>query len=169
VTLTLTTSQARGVRDVLRILGKVEPELKKAAQKRLKAAAVPVQTEARQLIPNRPMSGWKPGGRIGWDQRMVARSITIMGPRGGKGRRVVLVALKQNSAAGAIYEKAGRKSSGTTRSGKAFVEALNRNNGPASRAVWRAVDHQRPQLEQAIQQAIEDTVAMLEQAVQAVK
>lgn len=169
MTLALNAVQARGVRDCLRILGKVEPELKKQAQKRLKAAAVPVLAEAKSLIPERPTSGWKSGGRIGWNQTAVQRGLTILGPRGGRGKRVVLVALKQNNAAGAIYEVVGRKSAGTTRSGQAFVKALNTNHGPASRAGWRAIDHQAPQLREAVAEAIQDTVRLLEQSVQAVK
>jgi hypothetical protein len=51
-------------------------------------------------------------------------------------RRIV-----QTSAAGAIYETAGRKSDGKGRSGQQFVKGLNSKHGNAGRALYQAYDN----------------------------
>lgn len=165
--LTLSTSDARGLRDVQRILQKIEPELKKQAQKSVKAAAGPILTAARANVPDQALSHWKNwnGTTRRWDPARIRRRLTIVTPRARPGKRFTIVALQQKDAAGAIYEMAGRKSSGRTPSGKAFIANLNALHGPAGRAGWRAIDSAGPQVKQALQQAIEDTVKTLQGAV----
>ena len=155
-----------GVPDVIRALGQIQPELRKAATARLKTAAEPVASAARGLIPDRPLSGWRPGGRTGWQASRVRRSVTIKFRSSARRWErsedtFVLLRLNMGSAAGSIFDMAGRRSAGATASGQAMIAALNRKHGTASRAMWRAAESQLSTVQAGVIAAIDDVAATL--------
>jgi hypothetical protein len=110
-----------------------------------------------------PMRNWKPydvkngrsrGGKgwPGFDKSVIKSNIKKSRVQ-GKVRRDYTTsagALLNKSAAGVIFEVAGR------RSGKgSFIQRLNWF-GKASRLVWRVVDQQKPRIQSAVSAALED-------------
>ena len=112
-----TAIEVDGVAETIKALGRVDPELKKQIVKNLKAAATPTEESARSLVPNaRPLSGWQ-GWKGGYDVAAVRKGIRVAF-RGSKVRgahdpdKIPLLTLRQKNAGGAIYDMAGRRSSG---------------------------------------------------------
>lgn len=160
------TPKVEGVSDVLRILNKLEPELRKQAPKRLKAAAAPLVDEARGTVPNEPpMSGWAKGGRIGWSTAAIRRSIVIRfrSRARGNAREFVLLKLYSKSPALSVYdfaESARRKArSGrpnNPRSSEQFVRNLNTSGGKPSRVMWRAAERRLPSIQKEVGVVLRD-------------
>lgn len=115
-----------------------------------------------------PLSGWatqpprNPRSRGGagwpaWDQSIIRSGITTTKAQ-GKVRRDYTTnagALKNRSAAGVIYEIAGRTNK--TAGKKNFIENLSRKDSPfmPSRLVWNVVDKNRAKITQNIYNALE--------------
>lgn len=155
-----------GVAEVLRALGKVNPELKKATVKRMKQAADPMINDARSLFPaTSPLSNWG-NWRGGYDGAQVRRGVraAFRGSkvRGSEANTVPLLSLRQTNAAGAIYDIAGRASNGNTPQGRAFITQL-RSEGVASRAMWPAAERNMPEVVSAVEDAINDMSAQIEE------
>jgi len=125
---------------------------------------------------NTPMSGWrktdafKPtktrGGKgwPGWDSSVVKAGIKKSKsqgkPRKFQGYTTSAGALLNESASGAIFEVAGRKSSGTG-TGTSFINTLNERFQKASRTIWRTVDKDRPRIEANVAKALDEAKAEL--------
>lgn len=134
-----------GLRDTQRALKVFAPEVGKAMDRRIKAALEPIVTEARRNVPTIALSGWDNEGtgewstRLGWDAAQVRKGIKVR--KGGgttaaarrMGARTAYRIVNQ-SAAGAVFELAGRRSTGR------FQSALNQQHGIASRLIWDAWD-----------------------------
>jgi hypothetical protein len=144
----------RGIPQALRELKKLSPELRREIPDRFKTAAAPVLSEARRLVPDRPLSGWGPGGRLGWKPSTVRRSISLRF-RATRGRRrtvgdfTVLALSSGKSPALQVYDIAGRKGRTRTEQGDAMVAALNRR-ARASRVMWEAVERKEPYIRNEI-------------------
>jgi hypothetical protein len=69
--------------------------------------------------------------------------------------------LVNKSPAGAIFEVAGRRSSGKGRRGQVFISNLNKW-GRASRLVWRVVDRDRDKIIQKVRRAQEEANSILQ-------
>lgn len=67
-------------------------------------------------------------------------------------------ALINKSAAGAIFEIAGRKSGGSSArsQGAQFMRTLSARFKPASRLIWRVVDKDRAKIEANVKQALDE-------------
>jgi hypothetical protein len=144
-----------GVRYVLSQLNKVEPESKKALNKEVRDAAKPIVTKARGYVPtSSPLSGWesKSGiwGTKSFESPIVKRGIgfTTGSTKPNMSGFSYLAYFYNKSAAGAIYETAGRKTSGSQgksanpNAGQQFIQALGAvgKGQMAGRAMFRAVN-----------------------------
>lgn len=137
-----------GLKDTMKALRSISPDVAKQFTKEIREAISPVQTLARTKVPARPMRNWDDRGtgvwstRLGWNATKVRQGITIN--QGGRGRRGSGVSVgwkvMNKNAAGAVFEIAGRKSSGSTRAGVAFRSNLTLNGGRPSRLIWQAWD-----------------------------
>ena len=126
-----------------------------------------------------PMSGWRPynaanprrstRGGAGWPAWN--NSEVIAGIRKTKAQGKVRAdyttsagALINKSAAGAIFEVAGRKSGGTSErsAGGQFMRTLSARFKPASRLVWRVVDKDRAKIQANVSKALEEAKAELQ-------
>lgn len=165
-------AEAEGLADAIKTLGKVDRELKKELVRSMKKAADPLVAEARSLVPAaRPLTNWY-GWKGGYDAAKARRGIKVSqrntAQRGDDGRRqetIRLLALVSTSAAGAIYDMAGRAggagrgSEGAAR-GRAMITKLN-EQGRASRTLWPAAEKKLPEVQDAVREAIaemEDTI-----------
>ena len=169
-----TKVEVNGLADTLRTLRRVDPELRKTTIRRMKLAAKPMQAEAKKLFPDAsPLSGWgswtgRSGNRItgpeGYDGGMVRKGVKVAF-KGSKARNsdtIPLLTLRQTSAAGVIFDIAGRKSSGNSPSGRAMIARLDRF-APASRVMWPTAERHMPEVVQGVRSAIDDMSEIINQ------
>jgi hypothetical protein len=74
---------------------------------------------------------------------------------------IPLLTLRQKNAAGAIYDMAGRRSSGSTDAGRVFIRVLNQRGGPASRTMWPGAEEAMPVVVRQVEAAIDDMMVVL--------
>jgi hypothetical protein len=150
-----------GLAEALKTLQKADPELRKAVIKDMKQAAGPLESAARALVPDRPLTNWY-GWKDGYNKGKVQKGIKVAF-RGGKvkgkgGDHFPLLSLRQTNAGGAIFEMAGRAggkgrgSEGGPR-GAAMINKLD-SYGTASRTLWPAVEKNFGAVESALEAAI---------------
>jgi hypothetical protein len=122
-----------------------------------------------------PMSGWRTidainptksrggAGWPGWDRTAIKAGIKKTKAQGKvRGDYTTSAgALLNQSAAGAIFEVAGRKTNGVG-TGVSFINTLNRRFGMASRTIWRTVDKDKPRIEANVAKALEEAKAQLQ-------
>ena len=139
-----------GVREVTRALGQFDKDAKKILDRGVRQAAAGLVKDSRGYVST-GLSGWARWERTtpGFEPSKVSRGIKVSRSanrkRGSTTENVVSVV--NSTAAGAIWETAGRKTSGKTKSGKAMIAAITRRDGPivrvgpgpaAGRTIWRA-------------------------------
>lgn len=139
------------------------------------------ERDAKNLISDQPpMSGWRKADAIrgktrggagwpGWNAGEIKSKITKTKAE-GKVRRDYTTsagALLNKSAAGSIFEVAGRQASGTkkmfaqTSSGQ-FLRTIGNRFGKASRVVWRVVDKDADKIQANVAKALDDAKAELQ-------
>ena len=158
-------TEVKGAVALRKSLRRFAPELAKETQKEITGFLKPVVRQARGFVPsNGEMpSGWLLGTqkgkweRIAFDSSLVKRGITYKTTPSRANRRGfrALASILNKSAAGAIYETAGRKSgvqgrftpnlggqlSGQTQKmrGRAIYRAYEQDQGKAKAAVINAI------------------------------
>lgn len=160
-------AEADGLADAIKTLGKVDRELKKELVTSMKRAADPLVAEARSLVPTEtPLTNWY-GWKDGWSSAKVRRGIKVSqrntAKRTSSGQReetIRLLALVSNSAAGAIFDMAGRaggtgKGSEGAARGRAMIDKLDQF-GTASRTLWPAAEKQLANVQDEVRKAIAD-------------
>ena len=152
------TYTVEGVTTALKSLRKIDKELSKEYRGLMRAAAMPLQTEARSLVPSAsPLDNWG-GWKGGWSGKAKSCNSTTINT-GGKKYRVGVLEVKQNDAAGAIYDMTGRAfpngrgTEGGDR-GANMVDRLNRHFGRASRAMWPAAERKLPSVVQQVERVV---------------
>lgn len=150
-----------GSREAIKALSKLPKEIRNETRRNIRTAVRPIQAAARANIPDVALSGWSSWqrGRLYWDAGAARKGIGI---RVGGGRQSDevwrIVTLTQRSAPGAVFEVAGRRSSGKTPQGRAFIRGLNSKHGRASRGVWRAVDANGQIINSSVKDAVDAAV-----------
>lgn len=139
-----------GVHETLAALKELDKNAARSINRAINKSAEQVAKVARGYVDPQGLSGWQrqlPGGtpgnrRKGYSPAEVAAGIRVKRRRPRRRGRVVeaFVYVQNTSAAGAIWEVAGRKSGGITPAGQAMVRAIRERGGPASRTVWAATD-----------------------------
>jgi len=139
------------------------------------------ERDAKGLISeDPPMSGWRKAdatkgrtrggaGWPGWNAGEIKSKITKTKAQGKvrKDYTTSAGALLNKSAAGAIFEVAGRQASGTkkmfaqTSSGQ-FLRTLENRFKKASRVVWRVVDKDKAKIEANVEKALNEAKVELQ-------
>lgn len=119
--------QVQGVREVQRILRQIDLKALRQTQAFMRQAASPMVAQARALTPSDvPLSGWNHAGRTGWRQSQVLSGIKVA--TGGRAIRAnqtwPLLTLSQSTAAGMIFDWAGRSGRYMRRPEEQFVGRL---------------------------------------------
>lgn len=144
-------------------LGRIDKELAKAARARIKDAAGPLVQNARRFVPTgSPLSHWKAGRGDGWSATARSRITAKVATKAGRRSEIPLLRIVQNDKEGSIFDMAGRKSSGNTPQGRAFITSLNRRYGSASRSMWRGVPTIISTVETNLQLAVKDLEEQLD-------
>lgn len=152
-----------GVSTLRADLRRFAPDLNKQLDGVLRGQATMVAKAARELIPaGPPLSGWArawQGDTLRWSTGRAARAgiraSTARGRVNADGFTKV-VAVIQNDSAGSVYEFA---------SGGRFGRALTARHGKPGRALWRATDTLRPQVEATVTAAVTDAEHKLAQRI----
>jgi len=170
-----------GIKETLDALKEFDKDAVKRFNKVINTELAGAQRDAKNLISeNPPMSGWRKtdpikgktrggAGWPGWNAGEIKSKITKTKAQGKvrKDYTTSAGALLNKSAAGAIFEVAGRKASGTKRmfatdSGGQFLRTLGNRFGKASRVVWRVVDKDRVKIQANVNRALEEAKAQLQ-------
>jgi len=127
-----------------------------------------------------PLSGWNvtparnPRTRGGagwpsWDQSIIRAGITSTKAEGKvRGDYTTSAgALKNISAAGVIYELAGRKNKTSGKNG--FISNIENREGDASRLVWKSVDKNKDRIIKNVSEALDVAKAKLQRHLDARK
>ena len=161
-----------GVKETLKALKDFDKDAVKEFNKVINSELRDAKKDAQGFVKSDPpLSGWNtqparnPRSRGGagwpaWDQSIIKAGITTSKAE-GKVRRDYTTsagALKNRSAAGVIYELAGRTSRGTG----TFIKNLEGNVGNASRLVWKSVDKNRDKIQKNVAKALEDAKSKLQ-------
>lgn len=154
--------EVKGVIELRKALRDYAPDLAKKLNLEMATALKPVVAEARGFMPSAsPLSGWAPrenskGKFPTYDGKVAKAGIKYKVNPSKKNRRGFrsLAQIKNVSAAGAIYETAGRKNPGGKFSpklggslegkdkmrGRAIYRAWEQDQGVANTAVMRAIE-----------------------------
>ena len=147
-----------GVKDALRELGKIEPDLKKQIQKDVKTILRPVVDEAKRAMPVTPLSGmarsWKRGVLFPYEQAQVQRSIGARFNTRKRGNSLAVIAVVMKSAAGTIYDMSGKRG-GKTPQGRAMIANLEARFGKASRGMWPAYERNADAVNDAMERVVD--------------
>ena len=160
-----------GVKETVKALEQFDKDAVKAFNKLVNSELNVAKKDAQGFVKSEPpLSGWNtqparnPRTRGGagwpaWDQSIIKSGISVT-----KAERKVRSdyttnagALKNRSAAGVIYELAGR----TNKRGN-FIKNLEGKVGNASRLVWKSVDKNRPRIEKNVAEAFNEVKAKLQ-------
>lgn len=170
-----------GIKETLDALKEFDKDAVKRFNKVINTELKGAERDAKGLISeDPPMSGWRKTDAIkgktrggagwpGWNAGEIKAKITKTKAQGKvRGDYTTSAgALLNKSAAGAIFEVAGKKASGTkamtaqSSSGQ-FLRTLGNRFGKASRVVWRVVDKDRARIEANVNRALEQAKADLQ-------
>jgi hypothetical protein len=167
-----------GVKETLDALKSFDKDAVKRFNKVINTELTGAERDARNLIQeNPPMSGWSKldaangrtrggAGWPGWNAGEIRSKITKTKAQGRvrKDFTTSAGALLNKSAAGSIFEVAGRKTKSGFAGGSSaqFLRTLGNRFGKASRVVWRVVDKDKNKIQDNVNKALEDAKAELQ-------
>lgn len=103
------SAQVVGVKEMFALLKTTDKKLVRQTQAAMRTAASPLVAQARSITPAvAPLSGWAHNGRVGWKQSDVMSGLKVSIGGARVGTTWPLLRLVQKSAAGQIYDLAGR-------------------------------------------------------------
>jgi hypothetical protein len=170
-----------GIKETLASLKEFDKSAVSRFNKVINTELAGAERDARNIITDQPpMSGWRKTDAIkgktrggegwpGWNAGEIKSKITKTKAQGKvrKDYTTSAGALLNKSAAGSIFEIAGRQSSGTkkmfaqTSSGQ-FLRTLENRFKKASRVVWRVVDSDKERIQANVERALNDAKAELQ-------
>jgi hypothetical protein len=162
-----------GIEETLENLAEFDKDAVKRFKKVINDELKSAQGAARGFVQqDPPFSGWRKtdattptktrGGKgwPGWDAAAIQKGI-VKTTAQGKVRGDFTTsagALKNTSAAGAIFEIAGRKNKGSV-----FVQSLKKQGfGDASRVIWRIVDKDAEKIQNNVAKALDEAKTLLQ-------
>lgn len=145
-----------GVSDVLRELGRIDPELRKQAVSSIRDSLQPLADAAKTYVPTDvPLSGMVRGTKA-WNSGRVRSGIRAkVSTKANRSGQIPLAKIVQANPAGAMWDMAGKRG-GSTEAGRRMIAVMSQRNGPPSRAMWRPVDLYRARTEEALQAAVDE-------------
>jgi len=162
-----------GIKETLDALKEFDKDVVKRFNKVINSELAGAERDAKGLITDEPpMSGWRKAdaakgrtrggeGWPGWNAGEIRSKITKTKSQGKtrKGDYTTSAgALLNKSAAGSIFEVAGRKTKPGTGGGSSaqFLRTISNRFGAASRVVWRVVDKDADKIQANVKNALDD-------------
>ena len=144
-----TTVTIVGVKETLRDLQRMEPDLAKEIKRDFKQIVDPIVREAKAQVVELPLSGfgrnWKKGALLPWNRNSVAKSIIARFSNRRRGNSLAVFSVTMKSPAGTIFDMAGR--SNANRLGA----ALSALYGSPSRLMWPTYERNAEAVNQNLQ------------------
>ena len=162
-------ASVKGGIELRKALRQFAPDLAKETQKEIANALKPIVKEARGFVNESPLSNWaREGGKFPrFDASIIKRGIgykTTPSKPNKKGFRA-LAQIRNMSAAGAIYETAGRRPAGTKPSSRPnFAEAMGELSGSGrdrGRLIFKAWENYYGNATKAVLKAIDNASKQL--------
>jgi len=158
----VTVIRVDGVKNTIKTLGYIDPEMKKAFTKNVKEILQPIVSNARGLygsasFPSGTARSWAPGDRevFPLNRQLAARGVGVQ-TRGGKRNRSTISVVQRNAGA-AVYEFAQNGGLG---------QAFTSKSGSPARVMWKAAtsgtDQVTANLEKYIKEVMDDLNRVLE-------
>jgi len=165
----MTDIQVIGVKETIKELRQLDPELRKQFNRDAKKVAQPVIDKAKGSYPTKYLSGmfqtWSQRGRqlFPYSQREAQKGVVfkINTSRSAVG---ILTIIQKNPAA-AIIDMAG-KGSGTNAQGARFISALF---GSPSRVMWPAYESTQDQVEREMLNLVRDASETVENRITVIR
>jgi hypothetical protein len=128
-----------GVKEAVKELRKIDPELRKQFNKDAKAVVRPVVDAAKGDYPSEFLSGmlrpWTQNGVAKFPYVQTKAKSGVKLKVDTRGKAVSIISILQNNPAAAIVDMAGKKGGGSPR-GEVFIANLTKKFGNASRIMW---------------------------------
>lgn len=166
-----------GIKETIDALKQFDKDAARRLNKLINDELLQAQGDARELIPEKPpLSGWrttaaknpKKGVRGGegwpaWEPQAIRQGVVKTRTQGRVRADYTTSAgaLLQKTAAGAIFEVAGRRTAGEGR-GRQMIGVLNTRFNGASRAIWKVVDRDKPKILTNVQKAMNEAQRTLQ-------
>jgi len=153
-----------GVKEALRELKDLDPELRKTINVKAKDIAKPATDAIKAQYPPKLLSGmagkWDSQGRqlFPYDQAAARKGVVVKVDTGRKSRSVIRI--DQKNPAAAIIDMAG-KQGGKNKQGAMFIANLTALFGQPSRVMWPTYDRQAAQVNQQMFNVVKDVMATL--------
>ena len=148
-----TTVTIAGVKETLRELQKMEPELAKEIKRDFKQIVDPIVKDARAGVVELPLSGfarnWKAGVLMPWSKNAVSKSIIARFSNRRKGNSLAVFSVTMKSPAGTIFDMAGKASSNR------LAVALDQIAGRPSRLMWPTYERHADQVNENLARLVE--------------
>ena len=144
-----TTVTVVGVKETLRELQRMEPDLAKEIKRDFKQIVDPIVQDARAQVSELPLSGfarsWKGGALLPWNRSAVSKSIIARFSNRRRGNSLAVFSVTMKSPAGTIFDMAGRGSANR------LASALSSLYGAPSRLMWPTYERHAEQVNQNLQ------------------
>ena len=150
-----------GVKEALKELRKLDPELRKEINKRAKDVVKPATDAMKAQYPARLLSGmarnWQQRGRqlLPYDQAAARRGVTVKVNTSKKSTSVISIV--QKNPAAAIIDMAGKRGGSNAQGGR-FIDALTALFGAPSRVMWPTYDKNNDNVNENMRQVVEDVM-----------
>ena len=145
-------AEVAGVKETIKALRRVDPELRKEFNKQIKSVVAPMVAAAKSSYPDMPISGmaraWSQNGasKFPWDVRKVRSGVKVK--TSTRRDKNAVVYISQGTPAGAIFEVAGTKTP---------AEPFNANlRARSSRVLWPTYERYAPEIRIGVLKIVKD-------------
>ena len=159
--------EAVGVKEGLRILGKIDKDLRNAIRRDYRALVKPVVDDIRADMPDLPMSGFKypyrKGGQALWkedEKKRVAAFVSTQKPRMFNGfmNNLGIFGIRWKGGVAALFDMAHKYE---TPQGRSMIQALDRYGTSKSRIMYKNLEKDRDRIEEGVTVLVQRVEARL--------
>ena len=165
----MTNVEVIGIKETIKELRSLDPELRKQFNRDAKKVAEPIINEAKSRYPDKYLSSmaraWSQRGRklFPYTQRDAQRGVVFKIDTGRRATSILTI-IQKNPAA-AIVDMAG-KAGGTNAQGTRFIRALF---GQPSRVMWPAAESKQDQVTDAMMELVKEAAQQVENRIVIIK
>ena len=151
--------QVFGVKEALKELKELDPQLRKDLNKKAKEVVRPATDAIKNAYPNRYLSGmaraWTQRGnkKFPYDRTAAQKAVGLKIDTGKRNRGTIVIIQKDPAAS--IIDMAG-KAGGQSPQGARFVDAITAQFGPPSRVMWPTYERNADAVERNMVDLVED-------------
>ena len=151
--------QVFGVKEALKELKELDPQLRKDLNKKAKEVVRPATDAIKNAYPNRYLSGmarsWTQRGnrKFPYDRAAAQKAVGLKIDTGKRNQGTIVIIQKDPAAS--IIDMAG-KAGGQSPQGARFVDAITAQFGPPSRVMWPTYERNADAVERNMVDLVED-------------